>query len=142
MHSVPPLNYDIWFELFDFTPFPTLSALRSICHFLRFAVKQYLQIKWHHCLCKYVTDPVAFRNTLRFTRSVVSGSLALQFSLHAVDGADWDANDMDHYCPLSSAETVHRYLEENEHYRVIPRSSTAVDEPPSPSPPCMPIKEA
>lgn len=61
--------------------------------YFRLRVKNYLVRRWHATLGKWIEKPVLFRDCMRHTKSVISGSTALAF----VDGADWESQDLDVY---------------------------------------------
>lgn len=67
----------------------------QLCIYFRVRVKNYLVRRWHATLSKWIDKPVLFRDCMRHTKSVISGSIALAFA----DGAEWDSQDLDIYTP-------------------------------------------
>lgn len=69
---------------------------------------------WEKALRNFVANVTAFRDMLRASRSVVSGSLALWF----VSGgaASWSPNDCDIYCPNGEAESISLFLRTHADY--------------------------
>ncbi|KAI0062079.1 hypothetical protein BV25DRAFT_1916371 [Artomyces pyxidatus] len=100
----------------------TLSYARCVNKELRLIVMSYLQSRWNVTLTSYVSSPDAFRDMLRMTRSVVSGSTVLQFVLQGTQHEhNWAANDLDIYCPLTTAVILFDYLLSVEKFRVKQR---------------------
>ncbi|KAI0054754.1 hypothetical protein BV25DRAFT_1816584, partial [Artomyces pyxidatus] len=53
-------------------------------------------------------------------RSIISGSTVLHFALQGTEQVlGWKANDLDIYCPLTTAASVIYYLVKEEHYVVV-----------------------
>ncbi|KAI0059798.1 hypothetical protein BV25DRAFT_1918187 [Artomyces pyxidatus] len=111
-----PLNEEIWFNILNRLSIETLSILRSTNHTVRGHVARHLRLSWNESLSSYFMDPVRFRDVLRSSRSIISGSFVLHFVLRATRFADWCPGDMDIYCPVSSAASVVDYLIYKEHY--------------------------
>ncbi|KAG8965129.1 hypothetical protein FRC00_010466 [Tulasnella sp. 408] len=101
--------------------------------YFRVRVKNYLVRRWHATLSKWIQKPVLFRDCMRHTKSVISGSTALAF----VDGADWDSQDLDIYTSKGRGrDMMLSHLIHIEGYKV---EVVTGDDEESPEPPAAPI---
>ncbi|KAI0057864.1 hypothetical protein BV25DRAFT_1811640 [Artomyces pyxidatus] len=106
---------DILFLIFAISTLADLSRIRGASTRLRAIVDYYLRSSWNTTLSPYFKHPEAFRNLLRDTRSVISGSTVLHFALRNTPFiAGWSPEDLDVYCPLSTGATVIDRLVEEE----------------------------
>lgn len=85
-----------------------------------YLIKTFLARKLHIGLLPYVNDPPAFRDTMRRTHSVISGSFALDFALHGTTRPPFAVSDLDVYCGVANAITVIEYLRRKESYLAVP----------------------
>lgn len=88
----------------------------------RWLVHNFLSRKYHIALLPYVTDPSAFRDVLRHSHSVISGSFALDFGLHGTTRPSFKVNDIDIYSGVANSITIINYLRRQEGYLAIPLS--------------------
>lgn len=80
------------------------------------SVEWYVGRRINKALSPWIDSPLEFRELLRSTRSIISGSLALQVAL----AASWSCDGMDIYIPEGEArDTVIRYLCQEEWYTVV-----------------------
>ncbi|KAI0050698.1 hypothetical protein FA95DRAFT_1486884 [Auriscalpium vulgare] len=100
-------------------PLADLMQLRSTCRWWRNNVDRHVKNAVHKELRAYVITPHAFRNVLRASRAVISGSWALGLAMRRTDQGDMDIGDMDVYTPLSSQRGVVGYLRFVEGYQVV-----------------------
>lgn len=89
--------------LFDYISIKDLIIISTISPGIKDMIGNYLRMKWHEALGKFVDSPTGFCDVLRQTHSVVSGSLALHYIM---DGpTSWSASDCDIYCPKGAKST-------------------------------------
>ncbi|KAI0039441.1 hypothetical protein FA95DRAFT_1504173 [Auriscalpium vulgare] len=96
--------------------FKDLTRARGINKAFHRSVDDYLKVEYSRDLRTYVDRPLQFREVLRSTRSVISGSFVVRFVMRRTEQGDMRVGDLDIYCPLSSASGVITYLEEDERY--------------------------
>lgn len=95
----------------------TNKAFRTIC-------RQFLQRKYDLFLRPYIDDRHKFRALLRHTRSVISGSTAVDFGLHGLTAPAFNSSDLDIYVGAAHALPVIQHLRSVEGYSAIPLSSS------------------
>lgn len=94
----------------------TNKAYRSAC-------RHFLQRKYDHVLRPYITHRRLFRGMMRHTRSVISGSTAVDFGLHGLVAPSFLPSDLDIYTGVAHAITVIHHLRFIEGYTANPLSS-------------------
>ncbi|KIO24789.1 hypothetical protein M407DRAFT_25843 [Tulasnella calospora MUT 4182] len=101
--------------------------------YFRVRVKNYLVRRWHATLSNWIQKPVLFRDCMRHTKSVISGSTALAFA----DGSDWDSQDLDVYTARGRGrDMVLSHLIHIEGYKV---EMVTGDDEESPEPQVTPV---
>ncbi|KAI0054479.1 hypothetical protein BV25DRAFT_1817004 [Artomyces pyxidatus] len=101
---------DVVDDICSFLSFTDLSNLRGVNRRLRRLVHAHIESNWNQTLSPYVKSAEDFRDL-----SLVSGSTVLYFVLRGTPYRDdWNANDLDVYCPLSTAASVVDYLVQRE----------------------------
>ncbi|KAI0054875.1 hypothetical protein BV25DRAFT_1789043, partial [Artomyces pyxidatus] len=119
------LPADVINDICYFLSLTDLSNLRAVNRRLRRLVHTHIESSWNQTLAPYVQSTEGFRDLLRESRSVISGSTVLYFALRGTPYREgWTANDLDIYSPLSTAASVVDYLVQREHFTVITRSVT------------------
>lgn len=86
----------------------------------RWLIQSFLSRKYHIALLPYINDPSAFRDVLRDSHSVISGSFALDFALHGTTRPAFKVGDIDVYSGVANGITVIEYLRRQEGYLAIP----------------------
>ena len=94
-------------QLLTFCDMPLLFSLEEDAHW-HSSVLQALNRDYAAMLAPFTSNPAGFRNMLRDTGSVVSGSTALWFLLRKP--TSWTPNDMDIVTPYSQYDDVLAYL--------------------------------
>ncbi|KAH7904554.1 hypothetical protein BJ138DRAFT_1236942 [Hygrophoropsis aurantiaca] len=105
MTQFAKLALEIITHMFSLMYLDELMAFASPCRTHRVWVMQYLNRRKDNYLIQFVSNPSTLLDALRITSSVISGSLALQFLLPAVN-CSWGAIDMDIYSTQSGYETI------------------------------------
>ncbi|KAI0056642.1 hypothetical protein BV25DRAFT_1786274, partial [Artomyces pyxidatus] len=111
---------EICFNICYYLSFQDLTSLRQTSQQWHALVSFFLRVYWNAMLKKYVSKPGRFRNILRRARAVVSGSTVLQFILRQTDLVDWEAQDLDIYCPSTTGSSVVNHLMVVEGYILAP----------------------
>ncbi|EIM79110.1 uncharacterized protein STEHIDRAFT_116793 [Stereum hirsutum FP-91666 SS1] len=86
----------------------------------RWLIQRFLSRKYHLSLLPYVDNPSAFRDVMRTSHSIISGSFALDFGLHGTTEPLINASDIDVYTGVSNAITIVEYLRNKEGYLIVP----------------------
>lgn len=86
----------------------------------RWLIQHFLSRKYHLSLLPYVDNPSAFRDIMRTSHSIISGSFALDFGLHGTAEPLINASDIDVYTGVSNAITIVDHLRRKEGYLVVP----------------------
>lgn len=84
--------------LHDFLDNADISIVQKVGQLsktLQAAVRTYTLCRVHVALSPWIAYPIEFRNVLRRTRSVISGSIVLEVTMRD----EWLANDLDVYVP-------------------------------------------
>lgn len=92
------------------------KACRELC-------RSFLQRKYEIALRPYIDFIDEFRAIMRYTRSIISGSLAVDFGLHSICSPEFTPNDIDLYTGATSALLVIQHLRHREGYTATPISS-------------------
>lgn len=110
-------NEDVWMKIAEFLDTPTMVALGGASPIFRFFVKNRFEQDKDALIRPFITDGDKFRDKMRATESLISGSLALRL----VDRtADWKVGDMDLYVPQHHFSSFVAYLLQIEHYDFDP----------------------
>lgn len=110
----------IFLRILEYVPISDMQALRLCSVKLNCSVKTFLSNLLHRLLSQYVTGPDDFREQLRATQSVICGSEALNFVLHATALPTIQSADLDLITSPVHAITLVRYLKVVEGYHVLP----------------------
>ncbi|EIM82864.1 uncharacterized protein STEHIDRAFT_160485 [Stereum hirsutum FP-91666 SS1] len=100
-------------------PLIDMSILRKANKFWYSVVRNFLRRKHRSVLREYVTDDIALRSVMRATRSVISGSEALDYCLHGTLNPSFTPTDLDIYTNCVYAILVVRHLMKHEGYEWI-----------------------
>ncbi|KAH8927808.1 hypothetical protein BT69DRAFT_1347032 [Atractiella rhizophila] len=107
-------------EIFDFyilgiLPLWALGKLRKLNKgFWRQKIDDYLETKFKTYVGRYMDDVEEFREAMRVTGAIISGSTALSF----ISGDEsWSAKDLDIYVPVGHSDALVRYLVDEEGYQ-------------------------
>lgn len=93
-----------------------VNHFRSIAPKTDQAVGAYIGRRINKAFAPWIDTPLAFRQVMRSTHSIVSGSVALQAAI----GSSWSCNDLDVYVDAGSAkDIVINYLMGEESYIII-----------------------
>lgn len=93
-----------------------MSVLRLASQFWHVTVSSFLFRKFRHMLTHYVSDHLGLRSLMRRTRSIISGSEALDFCLHGTTNPPIVASDLDIYANCVSSLLLVRHLIDAEGY--------------------------
>ncbi len=99
----------------SFMDIRALTYWRTLCPETDLAGSKHLNHEYNKLLLHWFEDPEGFRDVLRLTGSVISGSTALQF-LHRDNPVDWTGADLDVYTPRTTALRMLHYLVNVEGY--------------------------
>ncbi|KAI0039789.1 hypothetical protein FA95DRAFT_1503705 [Auriscalpium vulgare] len=107
-----------------------LLKLRATCRWWRKMTDRSLRLRLHKDLLHFVPFPLRLRDTLRLTRSVLSGSFVLRFAMHRTNQGDMDVKDLDIYAPQTSAPGLISHLEKEQGYCILrSRSRDPIEDP-------------
>ncbi|KAI0043917.1 hypothetical protein FA95DRAFT_1479777, partial [Auriscalpium vulgare] len=104
--------------IIDASSLETLSALRGTNVRLRCLINGFLTRAWNTTLEQHFHDALGFREILRVTGSIVSGSHALYFALRNTEWHQWQPSDLDVYCPVAAGLDLVEYLVRREGYKI------------------------
>lgn len=127
MH-VLELPLEIHIHILSVLPLVDMRVLMLVNVGWRWLTQSFLSRKYDIALRPYIIDPPAFRDALRQSHSVISGSFALEFGLHGTTRPMFDFGDIDIYTGIANAITIVEYLRQREGYLAIPLAIT----------PCLP----
>lgn len=100
-----------------------LREMRQFMHTnkqCRYICQKFLQRKFDFTLRPYIDHRDRFRAMMRHTRSIISGSTAVDFGLHSMTCPEFRSNDLDIYVGSTSALSVIQHLRYIEGYTAIP----------------------
>lgn len=116
------LPLELLIQVLSSIPLRDMHSLLLVNTSWRWLVQSFLSRKYQLALLPYITDPSSFRDVLRNSHSVISGSFALDFSLHGTTRPSIDVGDIDIYAGVANAITIIEYLRRQEGYLAIPLS--------------------
>ncbi|OBZ71096.1 hypothetical protein A0H81_08554 [Grifola frondosa] len=111
------LNHDTMRITFDYMHVGDLLAFKGTSRDADCIVAEYLSGKLRSLLACYLAKPVHFRNLMRITNSIISGSAALEYILPRYN--TWHADDLDIYVPHNMFNRVVSYLVLFAHYKPV-----------------------
>ncbi|KAI9067023.1 hypothetical protein FKP32DRAFT_1601418 [Trametes sanguinea] len=117
-NNLRPLNHDVLYTLNNSISAANLRLWRATCRIADRTASHALTLRYHAALLPFVKNPSDFRNILRLTCSVISGSIAL----HVLDidrASTWTPTDLDIYTPNYSAIQIISYLCKIEGYNIV-----------------------
>jgi hypothetical protein len=120
------LTNDLLYDLILWYSTPaTLMRLARTCRSAHAAVQSHFARSFNinDYLLRYFTDPLAFRSLQAHTRTLISGSSAIQF----LDRTFYPEADLDLYCHHDTQEQLGRYLIDQEKYTFSPNRSQSAD---------------
>lgn len=92
-----------------------VAAISQLSIYFRVCVKNYLVRRIQAMLKQWFDKPILFRDAMRHTNTVISGSTALAFAI----GADWESHDLDLWTPRGmSRQTMVAHLVHVEGYTI------------------------
>ncbi|OBZ76915.1 hypothetical protein A0H81_03469 [Grifola frondosa] len=95
-------------NMFDYMHLGDLLAFKGTSRSADHMVSDYLSGKFRSLLSRFLTKPTNFRNVMRSTNSIISGSAALEYILPRNN--TWRASDLDIYVPHHQFNRVVTYL--------------------------------
>lgn len=111
----------------------SVNTFRCITPKTHRAVASYIGRRINKAFAPWIDSPLEFRQVLRSTHSIVSGSVAL----NAIMGSSWLCNNLDVYVAAGAAKnTVVEYLQTQESY-IVTDESVFPPEPTSTFPWCL-----
>ncbi|OJT13876.1 hypothetical protein TRAPUB_9545 [Trametes pubescens] len=117
------LAIDILYHIANLMDILTLQSWRRTCMIADCTGSLALGLRYNAALGTFFNDPTMFRNVLRLTSSVMSGSTAL----HILDVAcadTWSPTDLDIYAPSYSARQLITYIRDVEGYNIVKENTT------------------
>lgn len=93
-----------------------LIIISAVSGDMQSMVSRHLRQGWEELLAHFVPFPSEFRDVMRSTRSVVSGSVALWFACGGP--ASWFPDDCDIYTPIGEVSSLLTYLKSHAGYTV------------------------
>ncbi|KAK7681745.1 hypothetical protein QCA50_015092 [Cerrena zonata] len=106
-HPVHQLPNELKSHIISFCDMPTLVALLYDGQWRRF-VETELMLTFLKTLSKVTAQPVAFRDMMRLTKAIITGSTALHYILR--QPVEWQPSDLDLIVPLQSFEIALSFI--------------------------------
>ncbi|EIM85261.1 uncharacterized protein STEHIDRAFT_111872 [Stereum hirsutum FP-91666 SS1] len=116
------LPLELLIHVLSSLPIRHMQSLMLVNTGWRWLVQQFLSRKYHITLLPYIKDPSSFRDVLRRSHSVISGSFALEFSLHGTTRPPINVGDIEIYAGVANTITIIEHLRREEGYLAIPLS--------------------
>lgn len=116
------LPLELLIHVLSSLPISHMRSLMLVNTGWRWLVQRFLSRKYHLALLPYLKDPSSFRDVLRRSHSVISGSFALEFSLHGTTRPPINVGDIDIYAGVANSITIIEHLRREEGYLAIPLS--------------------
>lgn len=114
-HRFPFVLFSLLRILLDNSDLSVVQAVGQLSTVLQSKVRTYTKSRIHAALSPWIAHPLEFRDILRRTRSVISGSLALSVALDD----QWRANDLDIYVPYRTPKSdVIAHIIDREGYHI------------------------
>ncbi|TEB27296.1 hypothetical protein FA13DRAFT_1712673 [Coprinellus micaceus] len=110
--SYLPLEY-LKVKALSYLPLKDLEAL-SHSQQTRKLVRKGLKVRVHDTLLRFRLSPSKTLRMMRQTKTVISGSAALK----VIDACQWEANDVDFYCPKEEIRNVLSWFERHRYHVV------------------------
>lgn len=106
---------DCFDAILDYCTMAQITQIGRTSQSFRTRVRSYLARRFNNLLKYWVAKPIVFRDLMRETNTVVSGSTALAFAL----GQDWGSKDLDLYTPFGTpCAKILKYLIKTEGYNL------------------------
>ncbi|KAI9059957.1 hypothetical protein FKP32DRAFT_1100579 [Trametes sanguinea] len=117
-NNLQPLPKDVLYNIANSIDLVTLQSWRATCRIADRTASRALTLRYTSTLRTFVDNPTGFRNILRLTKSIISGSTALNI-LDIDRASNWTPTDLDIYTPHHAVIQMLVYLTKIEGYDII-----------------------
>lgn len=96
----------------DYLDIGTVQLVGAVNRHLRYEVKRYIESRYHRTIRPWIKNPRAFRNEMRYSGSLIAGSVVIDMILRE----PWAPDDLNIYVPRHQAARLVSYLMHQEGY--------------------------